>query len=70
MNDLRQYSSDEPLRGGGSIHVRAIRPDDKQRLREHSKGLSPRSVYFRFLAPKKRLTDKDLSMFTDLDFVN
>ena len=70
MNDLRQYSSDELLRDGGSIHVRAIRPDDKQRLREHSEGLSARSVYFRFLGPKKLLTDKDLAAFTDLDFVN
>jgi len=70
MNDLRQYSSDELLRDGSSIHVRAIRPDDKQRLREHSEGLSARSVYFRFLGPKKGLTDADLAAFTDLDFVN
>jgi hypothetical protein len=70
MSDLRQYSSDELLRDGSSIHVRAIRSDDKQRLREHSEGLSARSVYFRFLGPKKRLTDKDLAAFTDLDFVN
>src|SRR5882672_6359497 len=69
MNDIRQYSSDDILRDGGSIHVRAIRPDDKQRLREHSQGLSERSIYFRFLGPKKRLTDKDLATFTELDFV-
>jgi len=61
MNDIRQYSSDDILRDGGSIHVRAIRPDDKQRLREHSQGLSERSIYFRFLGPKKRLTDTYLS---------
>ncbi len=70
MNDLREYSADELLRDGGSIHIRAIRPDDKQRLRGHSEGLSARSVYFRFLGPKKRLTDKDLVLLTDLDFVN
>jgi len=70
MNDLREYSSDELLRDGDSIHIRAIRPDDKRRLLEHSERLSPRSVYFRFLGPKRGLTDKDLALFTDLDFEN
>lgn len=68
MSDLRNYSAHEELRGGGSIHVRAIRPDDKARLREHSEHLSARSVYFRFLGPKKRLTERDLASFTELDF--
>jgi GNAT superfamily N-acetyltransferase len=70
MSDLRRYSSNEVLRDGASITIRAIRSDDKQRLRRHAEGLSARSVYFRFLAPKKRLTDRDLSLFTDLDFVD
>ena len=70
MDDLRRYSADETLRDGGTVHIRAIRPSDKERLREHSTHLSTRSVYFRFLGPKKRLTDKDLTLFTDLDFVN
>jgi len=70
MDDLHSYSADETLRDGGAIHIRAIRPSDKERLREHSMHLSTRSVYFRFLGPKKRLTDKDLALFTDLDFVN
>ena len=30
--DLRGYAVEEILRDGGSIHVRAIRPDDRERL--------------------------------------
>ena len=48
------------LRDGGSIHLRAIRPDDKARLVDHFKRLSARSVYFRFFGSKLRLTDDEL----------
>jgi GNAT superfamily N-acetyltransferase len=63
-----EYFSEDVLRDGGSIHVRAIRPADKERLREFSRGLSPRSVYFRFFAPKKKLSAGELARFTELDF--
>ena len=48
------------LRDGGSIHLRAIRPDDKARLVDHFNRLSARSVYFRFFNAKRRLTDAEL----------
>jgi acetyl coenzyme A synthetase (ADP forming)-like protein len=50
--------------------VRAIRPDDRERLLEHFHGLSARSVYFRFFGAKRRLTDAELDQFTRLDFVD
>jgi len=58
------------LRDGGSIRIRAIRPDDKDRLLEHFSHLSERSAYQRFLGIKKTLTPEDLVHFTELDFVN
>ena len=67
--DLRRYAADEILRDGSSIHVRAIRPDDKDRLTEHFGQLSPRSVYYRFFGVKRRLSVEDLQRFTELDFV-
>lgn len=63
------YSSEELLRDGSSVLVRSIRPDDKERLREFSQQLSPKSVYFRFFFPKKRLSDRELAYLTELDFV-
>jgi acetyl coenzyme A synthetase (ADP forming)-like protein len=62
------YATDALLRDGGSIHIRAIRPDDKQRLQALFEGLSSRSVYFRFFQTKQRLTDDELRYFTELDF--
>ena len=56
------------LRDGGSIHVRAIQPDDRQRLVDHFQHLSAQSVYFRFFGAKRRLTDAELDRFTRLDF--
>jgi acetyl coenzyme A synthetase (ADP forming)-like protein len=66
--DARNFAADRLLRDGGSIHVRAIRPDDKQRLVDHFNHLSARSVYFRFFRVKKRLDEHDLRQFTELDF--
>jgi len=65
--DLHDYATDEILRDGSSIHVRAIRPDDKLRLTEHFRQLSERSVYFRFFGAKRRLTEEDLQRFTEPD---
>lgn len=56
------------LRDGGLIRIRAIRPDDKQRLLEHFLHLSPASVYQRFFGVKKTLTPEELKRFTELDF--
>jgi acetyl coenzyme A synthetase (ADP forming)-like protein len=64
----QRYFSEELLRDGGSIHIRAIRPDDKQRLYAHFRHLSARSIYFRFFGAKKMLTEDELAQFTELDF--
>jgi GNAT superfamily N-acetyltransferase len=66
--DARSYAVDEVLRNGSAIHIRAIRPDDRARLRDHFNGLSARTRYFRFFGHKRRLTNEDLTRFTELDF--
>jgi acetate---CoA ligase (ADP-forming) len=68
--DAAAYSTEEILRDGGSIHIRAIRPDDRDRLLSHFKGLSQQSIYHRFFGIKRTLNDEELRRFTDLDFVN
>lgn len=67
--ELRNYSARELLRDGSPIGIRAIRPDDKARLLEHFRSLSPRSVYFRFMGEHRKLTEDELAKFTELDFV-
>src|SRR5215831_7201108 len=66
--DPRHLAVDRVLHDGGSIHVRAIRDDDKQRLIDHFSQLSARSVYFRFFRAKRQLTDAEVRQFTELDF--
>ena len=68
--DVSRLATDEVLRDGGSIHIRAIRPDDKQRLLEHFRHLGPMSVNLRFCGAKKSLSDEELRWFTELDFVS
>ncbi len=67
--DLRTYSADGILTDGTSIHIRAIRSDDRARLLDHFGRLSPESSYFRFMGLKRSLTDADLDTFTELDYV-
>jgi acetate---CoA ligase (ADP-forming) len=68
--DPAHYSAEEILRDGGSIHVRAIRPDDRERLLRHFKELSDDSRYHRFFGIKRSLSHADLTGLTQLDFVN
>ena len=56
------------LRDGTSVCVRAIRPDDKERLRIAFGRLSPRSVYQRFFHPLNELTPDALRHLTEIDF--
>ncbi len=63
-----EYAVPESLRDGGSVLVRAMRADDRERLRAFSQALSPQSVYFRFFFPKKGLSDHELEELTTLDF--
>ena len=68
--DLGRYCADAILRDGQSIHIRAIRKDDRERLLDHFERLTERSAYYRFFRSRTRLTDEELERFTDLDFVS
>jgi RimJ/RimL family protein N-acetyltransferase len=64
----RNYAADEELRDGAQLHIRAIRPDDKQALVDLFERLSPQTVYFRFHGVKKSLSRGELVYLTELDF--
>ncbi len=66
--DIGLYGAAETLSDGTIIHIRPIRPDDKQRLLKHFSGLSERARYLRFLGPKRHLNGQELARFTELDF--
>lgn len=56
------------LRDGSRAHLRPIRPDDKQRLQEGLRQLSPRSRYLRFHAPISHLSGEQLRYLTEVDY--
>jgi GNAT superfamily N-acetyltransferase len=52
------------------IVVRAVRPDDKERIVRAFHALEPRSVYLRFFSCKKALSEEELRQVTECDGVS
>ena len=63
-----QWEADVVLRDGSVAHVRPIVPDDADGLRRFHAGQSAESIYLRFFAPLKMLSDKDVARFTQVDY--
>ena len=55
------------LRDGSVGHVRPIRPDDADGLRLFHSHQSEESIYLRFFAPIRELSDRDVFRFTNVD---
>lgn len=68
MQTLKDFSRQYILRNGASILLRAIRPDDKERLVNGFHRLTGKSIYFRFFTNKRKLTPNELKYFTEIDF--
>jgi acetyltransferase len=56
------------LRDGAQLTIRAICPDDAPRLQAGMARLSPETVFRRFMAPLKGLTDADAQRLADVDY--
>jgi len=63
------YRASAVLLDGSTIHIRAIGPDDHDRLRAHFQGLSTQSMLLRFHGGKRSLGEGELTRLIDLDFV-
>jgi GNAT superfamily N-acetyltransferase len=68
MIDARHYLASETLRNGLEIRIRALRPDDGERIVEAFSKLDPESVYTRFFRYKKEVSEADLRVIRELDF--
>jgi acyl-CoA synthetase (NDP forming)/RimJ/RimL family protein N-acetyltransferase len=62
------WEADVVLADGGTAHVRPIRPADADRLRAFYSRLSEESIYFRFFGPRPRLSDREVTWFTNVDY--
>jgi acyl-CoA synthetase (NDP forming)/RimJ/RimL family protein N-acetyltransferase len=62
------WEADVVLRDGSVAHVRPIVPHDADGLRRFHARQSAESIYLRFFAPLKTLSDKDVVRFTEVDY--
>lgn len=65
---MTTYQAIERLMDGREAFIRELGPADRENLLTVWAHLSPISRYYRFLSPKKNLTDSDLDYFTNVDF--
>ena len=63
-DDPRYFSEAIRLRNGAPAIVRAIRPDDRERLQAAFLALEPESVYLRYFSYKHELSEADLECGT------
>lgn len=68
--DVARLDGPLTLYDGTTIHVRAIRADDDERLRAFHRRLSPDTIVFRFFHFLPELPSEDAEHFTHLDYVN
>ena len=63
----QEWEADVVLADGMVAHVRPIVPDDTEAIHEFHANQSEESIYLRFFAPIKRLSDRDVHRVTHVD---
>jgi len=70
MARAADYSAVEHLRDGSAIEIRALRPDDQEDMLAAVDRTSVQSLQRRFFVPKRGFSDKEVSFFMNVDFVD
>ena len=65
-----EWEADVVMRDGTVAHLRPIRPSDEDGLQEFHSRQSEESIYLRFFAPLKQISERDLHRFTHVDYVD
>ena len=60
----------ETLHDGSTVEIRAQRPEDKEAILEEVRHASADTLYHRFFAVKRALSEKEQHFFFDVDFIN
>ncbi len=66
--DLRSYARSFTLKNDVEITLRAVRSDDRERLRTAIGRLEPGTLYTRFFGAKKGMSEPELTAATDVVF--
>ena len=62
-----EWEADVVLRDGSVAHIRPITPDDADGIRAFHSRQSEESIYLRFFAPLRELSERDVHRFTHVD---
>ena len=69
MIDAARYAVRDTLKDGTPVTIRAVRPDDRDRIAKAFRQLDRESVYTRFFTYKDELGPADLARLDAMDFV-
>ena len=67
MDGIRDFACTETLRNGLRVTIRALRPDDRERVAAAVKGLDSQSIYTRLFSYRKELTEAGLNRIMKVD---
>ena len=70
MSNLAAYLAKEVLKDGNDVAIRAMRPDDKERLVTAFLHLQPQTIRMRFFYAKRSLSEDDLRWLDDISHGN
>ncbi|HET8768444.1 MAG TPA: GNAT family N-acetyltransferase [Pedococcus sp.] len=62
------WEADVVLRDGSVAHLRPITPADASAVHRFHAGQSDESIYMRFFAPLRQLSERDVTRFTTVDY--
>lgn len=66
----QEWEADVLMSDGGTARLRPIKPSDRELLVEFYTRVSPESKFLRFFAPYPQLSERDLTRFTQVDYVD
>jgi RimJ/RimL family protein N-acetyltransferase len=66
--ETSQYSATESLRDGSSVEIRALRPEDRDKMLSAVSRSSNESLHRRFFAVRRHFTDRELNFYLNVDF--
>jgi RimJ/RimL family protein N-acetyltransferase len=65
----RDFQREETLLNGNTVTIRAVRPDDRERIVTAFQNLERETIYSRFFGFKETLSEDELARIAAVDFV-
>jgi RimJ/RimL family protein N-acetyltransferase len=70
MSEPANYSAYDKLRDGRSLHIRALRPEDRDAMLAAVTRTGTRSLFRRFFGARSAFSEAEIRFFLNVDFVD